>query len=403
MQWIAAAIFVGLAAAVASHLISGYADRGDEPLTIGPQVGMPGSPPTSADGLRQRVTEMERRLQAHPQDAGAAVLLADALLRQARATTDGRHANRASQVLTEVLKATPSQYDALRMLGAIYLSQHRFRDALDLGRRARDLRPNDAWNYGVMGDALIELGEYDQGFQAFDTMASMRPSAAAYARVAYGRELSGDVEGALSAMHLAEQATAVQDVESQAWYAAQVGELYLRMVKLDDAEREFRRAMFVYPNYPHATIGFGKVKVARGDHDGALATYLDQLTRTPTLDLSARIGDLYAARGDRANAERYYQLAEDLAGPAVVQTEPALALFLSEHDRKLEDALTIAKAVASMRHDIFTEDALAWAYYKAGRLDEAAAASTRALRTGTRDDRILSHAARIRAATRHRS
>jgi len=54
-----------------------------------------------------------------------------------------------------------------------------------------------------------------------------------------------------------------------------------------------------------------------------------------------------------------------------------------------------------VRHDIFTEDALAWAYFKVGRLDEAFAASQRALRTGTRDERILSRAARIHAASRH--
>jgi hypothetical protein len=54
--------------------------------------------------------------------------------------------------------------------------------------------------------------------------------------------------------------------------------------------------------------------------------------------------------------------------------------------------------VAAARHDIFTEDALAWAYFKTGRLDEAVSASKRALRTGTRDERILTHAAEIRAA-----
>ena len=43
-----------------------------------------------ADGLRQRISEMENRLQDRPQDAGAAVLLADALLRQSRVTGDGR-------------------------------------------------------------------------------------------------------------------------------------------------------------------------------------------------------------------------------------------------------------------------------------------------------------------------
>ena len=90
-------------------------------------------------------------------------------------------------------------------------------------------------------------------------------------------------------------------------------------------------------------------------------------------------------------------MAEDLAGPALAQTEANLALFLAEHDRKLPEALRIAETVARARHDIFTEDALAWASFKAGRLDEARAALDRATQTGTRDERILQHARAIRA------
>jgi len=167
---------------------------------------------------------------------------------------------------------------------------------------------------------------------------------------------------------------------------------------LDDADREFRRAVFLFPNYPLAVTGQGKVQAARGDRNGALAMYLEQLKRTPTLDLAARIGDLYAARGDAAQSEHYYQLAEDLAGPAVAQIEANLALYLADHDRKLRDAVAIAEAVAATRHDIFTEDALAWAYYKVGRIDDAYAASQRALRTGTHDEAMLARAAQIRAA-----
>jgi len=326
------------------------------------------------------------------------VLLADALLRQARATNDGRPAGRASEVLNAALKEHPGQYDILRMLGAIYLSQHRFRDALEIATRSRDLRRDDAWNYGVMGDAQVELGEYPDAFNAFDRMMALRPNAAAYARVAYARELQGDVHGALAAMQMAANATAPSDPEAQSWYAAQMGELSLKLHQLDDADREFRRAVFLFPNYPLAVIGRGKVRAARGDREGALAIYLEQLKRTPTLDLAARIGDLYATRGDAAQSEHYYQLAEDLAGPGVVQTEANLALYLADHDRKLSDAVTIAEAVAAKRHDIFTEDALAWAYYKAGRLTDADAASQLALRTGTRDEALLARAARIRAA-----
>jgi tetratricopeptide (TPR) repeat protein len=345
---------------------------------------------------------MEGRLRAQPTDTGAAVLLSDALLRHARATNDGRPANRASEVLQVVLKEHPGQYDTLRMLGAIDLSQHRFRDALEIGRRARDLRPDDAWNYGVIGDALIELGEYDRAFEAFDTMMARRPSAAAYARVAYARELRGNLEGALQAMQMAAAATPPQDPEALAWYAAQLGELSLRMGNLDAADRDYRRAAFFFPKYPHAMVGLGKVNVARGDRDGALAIYLEQMKRSPTLDLAERIGDLYTERGNAAESERYYQLAEDLAGPGAAQTEAHLALFLASHNRKLPEAVKIGEAVAAMRQDIFTEDAVAWAYYKVGRLDDALAASERALRTGTRDERIGSRAALIRAASVHR-
>lgn len=370
---------------------------------MSPGIGMPGAPPTSADGLRDRIAEMESRVAQHPTDSPSALLLADALLRQARATTDGRPASRAATVLDAVLKNEPDQYDALRLLGAVHLSRHMFREALDVARRARDARPGDAWNYGVMGDALLELGDYDEAFRAFDTMAALRPNADAYARVSYARELRGDLAGALDVMRLASDATSAHDREAKAWYTAHVGELYLREGRLADAEREYRRAAFYFPDYPHAVTGLGKVRAARGDNSGALELFKAQLARTPTLDLAARVGDLLASRGDAAGAEHYYRLAEDLAGPVAVQTEANLALFLAEHDRRLPDAVRIAQFVARVRHDIFTEDALAWALFKRGDLEGALAASTQALRTGTRDERIVKHADVIRAAVAYRN
>jgi len=406
---VVAAVAVGAAAAavpqlpslagrIRAHLARG--SGGDTIVTARAErpVGTPGAPATSPDGLRQRIADMESRLRAEPDDVAAAVALADALLRQARATNDGRPTNRAAEALQQVLRIHPSQYDALKMLGAIELSRHRFRDALALGKRARDLQPDDAWNYGVMGDALVELGEYDEAFAAFDRMVTLKPHAAAYARIAYARELRGDLDGALSVMRMAVSATSDHDVEARAWYTVQVAELLLAGGRIADANREYRRAAFLFPNYPHAIVGLGKVMIARGDRDGALETYVEQFRRTPTLDLAARIGDLEARRGRPADAERYYRLAEEIAGPEIAQTEAHLALFLAERDRRLPDAVRIAETVAATRHDIFTDDALAWSYYKAGRRADALAASQRAMRTGTHDPRVLAHAAAIRAS-----
>jgi tetratricopeptide (TPR) repeat protein len=132
-----------------------------------------------------------------------------------------------------VLKNTPGHYEALRLLGAVYLSQHRFHDAQEVGRRARDLRPGDAWNYGVIGDASIELGEYEAAFAAFDQMVR-RPSAPR-ARAAK-RELQGNSRVLCMRCRWREEATSAHDPEAacDGW---QVAELHLRMGQLADAER----------------------------------------------------------------------------------------------------------------------------------------------------------------------
>jgi tetratricopeptide (TPR) repeat protein len=102
-----------------------------------------------------------------------------------------RGAIEAEHVLTAILKAAPGEYSALKVLGAVYLSQHRFAEGVDVAKRAIAVNDRDAWNYGVLGDAYLELGQYQNAFEAFDTMVRLRPDAASYARVAYAHELRG--------------------------------------------------------------------------------------------------------------------------------------------------------------------------------------------------------------------
>ena len=77
----------------------------------------------------------------------------------------------------------------------------------------------------------------------------------------------------------------------------------------------------------------------------------------------------------------------------------ALARFLAERGRKIPEAVALAEEAAARRRDLHTMDALAWSYFKAGRFDEARRASEQAIRTGTRDARVLYHAAMIRRQT----
>src|SRR5207302_8600892 len=74
-------------------------------------------------------------------------------------------------VLHRTLRLAPHDLLAVSGLGSLELSRHRFRSALTLGLRARSLSPTTARNYGVIGDALVELGRYREAFAAFDRMA----------------------------------------------------------------------------------------------------------------------------------------------------------------------------------------------------------------------------------------
>ena len=377
------------------------AARSRERHTVARPLGTPGAPATSREALDRRINDMEARLAKKPDDAGAALALADALLRQTRVSGNAGLAVRAEQALKGALAEDPADYDANRMLGALYLSQHRFREAIKIGERNRNARPYDPVNYGVIGDGHLELGEYTEAFDAFDRMMTLRPSAAAYARVAYARELQGDLPGALASMRLAADATGADDPEALAWTNSQIGELYFQMGELRQAKQAYSSASRAFPGHPFAVIGYAKTIAAQGDLTGALALLQDLVQRSPTPDLAARIGELLERLGRQEEAEKQYALAE--AGWRVDAPEPKnLARFLADHGRSINDAVTMAERAEAERHDIFTEDALAWTYFKAGRLADAATASAQALRTGSRDRDLLSHAAAIKQAQGHR-
>ena len=87
--------------------------------------------------------------------------------------------------------------------GALSNTRHPFREGLALAKRAARLAPDLALVYGVMGDAFVELGRHEAGFRAYERMASLKPSIAAYGRVAQARSLLGDTAGAKEAVTLA--------------------------------------------------------------------------------------------------------------------------------------------------------------------------------------------------------
>jgi tetratricopeptide (TPR) repeat protein len=354
---------------------------------------------TSAANLDDVIRATRMRVAADPADGEAAVLLADALMRAARVYSDASLPLEAERALRATLRHQPDDYAASRMLAVVLLSQHRFADAFELAQSLSARHPRDAWNHAVAGDALLEVGRYDEAFEAFDSMMKLRPDAAAYARVAYARELRGDLEGAAMLMKMSADSTGVNDPEGQAWALAQLANLYIQQGRLDDATRELNRAEFTFPSHPYVCTGRVRVLIARRNYTEALALVE---RAAPTPETLAVKGDLLRQLGRSAAAEAAYEESERLERDGWQKEQPqpgALARFLAQRGRKVTEAVTLAESAAKGRHDINTADALAWSYFQAGRISDASRAIARATRTGTADRLIRCHEKAIAAAT----
>lgn len=355
---------------------------------------------TSRAELSATVADMTARLAAHPADALAVVRLSEALLRLQRVNNDSRAVITGEAHLRRFLETRPKHYEARRMLAAVLLSQHRFGEAIAEANRARAADPRDAWNYGVIGDGYLELGDYQRAFEAFDRMGQLTPGPSAYARTSYALEIKGDLDGAFEFMRMAADGTSPNDPESQAWHFSQLGDLLMQLGRIGEARVAFERAAATFPNHPLALGGLARLKIVNGEWSAARLLLQSELAKAATPDLAITIGDLSEALGDHAAAASYFRVAEQIERAAWEsgQRQPqALAKFFAEHHRDIPEAVRLAEEAAQSRRDIFTMDTLALAYLKAGRLVEARRAADQALRTGSRDARVLWHAAEIRA------
>jgi tetratricopeptide (TPR) repeat protein len=359
-----------------------------------PSLGTPGGPSTSREDLRKTVDAMEARLRASPTDRAAAVTLAEALWRQSRSTGNGGLVIRAEQALRRAIEQEPADYEARRVLSTVLTSQHRFHDAIAEATRAAAVGARDAWIHGVLADAHLELGNYEEAFDEIDRMMALRPDAGAYARASYAREIQGDLPGAGALMRMAAEATSPHDPEGLAWCHAQLGHLDLLAGNIPDARRRFRRAEVAFPGHPAAGLGLVRAAVEAKEMETALAIGEPLFRASPAPDLADQLGRAARGLGRHAAADRYDALAEQMWRYDMPDAR-ALARFLASRGSKIPDALAAAERARESRRDIFTDDALAWALYQSGRLDEAREAARRALRTGSQDPEIRTHAAAI--------
>ena len=353
--------------------------------------------PIVSGSLDRTISSLQARLRALPTDWTASASLGLAYVQQARITTDPSYYAKAEGILRRSLELNDDDNDAAFVgMAALAAARHEFAEALRWGERAKAVDPYDSNVYGVVGDALVELGRYDEAFDAFQRMVDRRPGLASFARVAYARELRGDVAGATLAMRSAAELAGTP--ADAGWASYQLGELYWGSGRIDRAAAAYRHAARLGPSFVLPRASLARVAWARGDLAAAIRGYVWVTRRSPSPEHVIALGDLYTLAGDTEAAARQYDLVraeEELLRASGVNLDLEQALFEADHGDP-RAALRAARAEWGRRRSIHVADAMAWALYANGHYREAATFSDRALALGTRNASFLFHAGMIR-------
>jgi tetratricopeptide (TPR) repeat protein len=354
----------------------------------------------AASNAERLIAQAQYKIQRNPNNAQAYLELGDAYVLKGRESGDMSQFELAEKALRKSLAINPQQSGALRHLAHVLSSRHDFADAAQEAQKAIALNANDADAHGVLGDAYLDMGQYDEAERSYKAMLGLKESLASYSRMSGLKSLKGDRAGAVADLKKAIELGIEQDQpgESIAWAQWQLGMEHFALGRLQDAEKEITAALKYQPNYHRALAGIAQVRAAQGKYEEAVDLYQKTLAAIPFPEYAAALGDVYQKLKRQTEAQKQYDLVQYIGKLSALNQalyNRELAYFYCDHDLKLAEALVLAQNEIKIRQDIQGYDLLAWSLYKNGQSEEAKTAMGEALKLGSQDAKLFFHAGMI--------
>ena len=271
----------------------------------------------------------------------------------------------------------------------------------------REYAPDKSSTFSILGDALLEAGDYDEAADAYAQMKQQADEEAEggpdvelrLARLAW---LRGDDAAARAGLERAVTLAEAGDhpaPEFVAYTHVQLGQFLFGVGDWPGAEKHYLAALAALPGSFAAVEHLAELAGARGDLASAAALFRQVIALVPRPEFYHELGDLYL----------FFHLPEDarpwldraLAGydasvaRGEVQYDHHLAAFYSDSRESPKDALDWARKDMELRHSVFAYGALGWALYKNGSFTEAAAAMDKATALGTRSTHLVFQAGMV--------
>ncbi len=349
---------------------------------------------------KKNVDNLIAKLKAKPGDTKAALALANAYIIESRISGNIAYYDKAAlKTVNNIIEKEPKNYEALMLKSLLQLSQHHFAEGLETAKLAVSIDSNSAFIYGLLVDAHVEMGNYNEALEAADKMVSIRPDLRSYSRIAYLREIYGDYPGAISAMKLA-VAAGIPAEEATEWCRVQLGRLYENMGEINSAAFQYNVSLAARPGYAYAIAGLGRIASFEKKYDSAIYYYQQAASLMPAdLGIKENLANAFNNAGQKDKATSLNNALIDemnknakalIADPDMGHYSDKEQAYVYLQNNNLDKALEHAMAEYKRRpKNIDVNETLAWVYYKRNEIDKALPYINAALVTNSKNPVLL--------------
>jgi len=382
------AVILAVAAFISRDHSGSRTDDHRGPSHLSPSCHLILTPLTGDKPIDKEISQQQRRILNGSQTVPDVERLGWTFVRKARSTFDPGYYKLAEQCAVCIDSIKSQTAEALLLRAHVAQTFHRFSEAEALASQLTKLRERP-FDYGVLGDALIDQGKIRQGAAAYQKMVDLRPDLQSYVRAAHVRWLTGDLKGAIQLMQLAVSSSSPNDPNTGAWAFNRLALYQLQLGDIEQATHSCDAALSLQADYAPAVLTKARILLASKKTDEALVQFKRAAELNPLPEYQWALADvMHMTNSVRAN-EVEAQINQSSEDPRTV------SLYLATRGDDPERAVQLAEQEIKNRQDVFTHDALAWALAASGRTKEARTEVEKALAEGTNDARLFLHAAII--------
>jgi tetratricopeptide (TPR) repeat protein len=374
-----------------AYAVPSVAPAVNDPIPT-PDDSVLGPPVGSFPRIDHSIDAWSKNLTTNPRDFLAATNIAILYQGRGRQSYDLADYQRALVAARTALGIEPTYAPARAAEAAILFTLHDFGGAYAAAERLVRDDPSQVGALATRFDAEVELGRIEDARVDLRRLADVG-GAAYLIRQARLRSATGDPTGALASARDARSVAIEDEVTDLGFYDYAVGE-YARLAgDADFARTAYKEALGVRGSDVAALVGLARIDAFERDATAAIAGLRRATAIAPQPEALALLGDLQAATDDPAAARTFdtVRFIEQLGDIQATTYDRQLLRFELDHGGAPERLLDRARSSLEGRPDSTGYDTVAWALYRLGRFDDAAAAITSARRLGADDARLQFH------------